>query len=48
MVDGHEEGGDLAFGDGWVWSVEVDNGVDEGVDFGVGEDEAAALVADDV
>ena len=48
MEDGHEEGGDLAFGDGWVWGVQVDYGMDEGFDFGVGEDEAVAFVADDV
>ena len=48
VEDGHEEGGDLALGDGWIRGVEVDYGVDEGVDLGVGEDDAAALVADDV
>ena len=46
--DGHQERGGLGVGGGGVFGRAVDERVDEGLDLGVGEDEAVALVLDDV
>ena len=45
LEDCHEEAGDLGIGDDLVVGGAVDDGSDEGLDFGVGEGEAVAFVA---
>lgn len=48
LEDGHEKRGDLGVGDELMLRGAVDYGSNEGLDFGVGEGEAVALVEDDV
>jgi len=48
LEDGHEECGDLGVGDELVGWGAVDDGADEGFDFGIAEDVTVALVEDDV
>jgi hypothetical protein len=48
VEDGHEEGGDLGVGDELIGWGAVDDGADEGFNFGVAEDAAVAFVEDDV
>jgi len=48
LEDCHEECGDLGVGDELVVGGAVDDGTDEGFDFGVGKGEAVALMEDDV
>jgi hypothetical protein len=48
MEDGHEEGGDLGVGDELFLRRAMDESVDEGLDFSVGEDVAITLVEYDV